>query len=54
LKQAIETKVAIIEEQEAVVAKKKPWYNKAWQYITGAIVLIAAILAIIWYVVDLK
>jgi hypothetical protein len=54
VKQAIETKVAIIEKQKAVIAKKKPWYKKAWPYITGAIVFIAAILAIIWYVVDLK
>jgi hypothetical protein len=54
VKQTIETKVAIIEKQKAIVAKKKPWYKKAWPYITGAIVFIAAILAIIWYVVDLK
>ena len=54
VKKAIETKVAIIEKQKAFVANKKPWYKKAWPYITGAIVFIAAILAIIWYVVDLK
>jgi hypothetical protein len=54
VKQAIETKVAIIEKQKAVITKKKPWYKKAWPYITGAIVLVAAVLAIIWYIVDLK
>lgn len=54
VKQAIETKVAIIEKQKAVIANKKPWYKKARPYITGAIVFIAAILAIIWYVADLK
>ena len=54
VKQVIETKVAITEKQKAVIAKKKPWYKKAWPYIAGAIVFIAAILAVIWYIVDLK
>jgi len=54
VKQAIETKIAIIEKQKAVIAKKKPLYKKAWPYIAGAIVFIAAILAIIWYTIDLK
>jgi len=53
-KQALETKVTIIEKQNTVIVKKKPWYKKAWPYITGAIVIIAAILAIICYILDLK
>jgi hypothetical protein len=56
-KQAIETRLAIMEEQRLTAAKavkKKPWYKKAWPYITGIVALLAAILAIVWYVVDLK
>lgn len=33
--------------------KKKPWYKRAWPYITAAIFLLAAILTIIWHMVDL-
>jgi hypothetical protein len=54
VRQAIETKIAIIEKQKTVIVKKKPLYKKTWPYIAGAIVFIAAILAIIWYIVDLK
>jgi hypothetical protein len=56
-RQAIETKIAIIEKRKSVNAKavkKKPWYKKTWPYITGIIVFLAAILAIVWYAVDLK
>lgn len=57
VRQAVETKIAIIEEQRLATAetvKKKPWYKKAWLYITAIAVFLAAILAIIWYAVDLK
>jgi hypothetical protein len=53
VKQAVETKCAIIEEQRLATTKalkEKSWYKKAWPYITA----IAVILAIIWYVLDLK
>ena len=53
-KQAIEMKIAIIEKQKSSTAKKKLWYKKAWPYILGAIMLTAALLAILWYAVDLK
>ncbi|MBN1796547.1 MAG: hypothetical protein JW804_07735 [Sedimentisphaerales bacterium] len=56
-KQAIETKIAIIEEQRLAAAEtleKKPWYKKALLYISGFVLLLAAILAIAWYALDLK
>jgi len=57
VKQAIETKCAIIEKQRLATAKavkKKPLYKKVWKYIVGIVVFLAAILAIVWYAVDLK
>jgi hypothetical protein len=57
VKQAVETKIAIIEEQRKAIAetvKKKPWYKKAWPYISGFVLLLAAIFAIAWYALDLK
>jgi hypothetical protein len=57
VKQAIETKIAIIEKRRSATTKavkKKPWYEKAWLYIAGIVVFLAAILAIVWYAVDLK
>lgn len=56
-KQAIETKITLIEEQRLAMAetvKKKPCYKKAWPYISGFVLLLAAILAIAWYALDLK
>lgn len=53
-KQAIKTKIAIIEKQNVATTKGKPWYKKAWPYIAGIVVFLAAILAIVWYAVDLK
>jgi hypothetical protein len=57
VKQAIETKIALIEEQRLATAKtvkKKPWYKKSWPYIIGAVTFLAAILTIVWYVAALK
>jgi hypothetical protein len=57
VKQAIETKIAIIEKRKSTTAKavkKKPWYEKAWPYIAGIVVFLATILAIVWYAVDIK
>jgi hypothetical protein len=57
VKQAIETKITLIEEQRLATAKavkKKPWYKKSWPYIIGAVTFLAAILTIVWYLVVLK
>lgn len=51
-KQAIETEFVIIENQRLATAK--PWYKKAWPYIAGAIVIVAALLTIIRNSVELK
>lgn len=40
--------------ETAGTAKKTPLYKKAWPYVTGAAIFLAAILAIVWYAVDLK
>jgi len=56
-KQAIETKCAIIEKQKSAITKavkKKTWHRKAWKYIVGIVLFLAAIFAIVWYAVDLK
>ena len=56
-KKAVETKIAIIEEQKlanAETIKKKPWYKKLWPYIAAIVFLLVSMLAIIWYVLDLK
>ena len=56
-KQAIGIKIAIIEEQKlanAETIKKKPWYKKLWPYIAAIVFLLVSMLAIIWYVLDLK